>query len=179
LGALCACAGEPPPVTVFSERDARSVLEPRRFGWLSSERETGALPSAVALGTRASGCVLLYLEFPELQPGRRLLRAELLLSSSGVTGDRVEIELSRSAEATGPLRLWSERPRKLYPSISAQVLVRAWPQRLDVTEILRVHDPSHGPLRLLVRAEPGEGAGVLIATGASGGVAPRLELYWQ
>jgi hypothetical protein len=32
---------------------------------------------------------------------------------------------------------------------------------------------------LLLRAEPGEGEGVLLATGASGGETPRLEMYWQ
>jgi hypothetical protein len=50
---------------------------------------------------------------------------------------------------------------------------------LDVTEILRAAPKRGEPLRLLLRAEPGEGEGVLIATGASGGELPRLELYFQ
>ena len=66
--ALGARAGESPPVAMFRSA-MRAVLEPPRFGWLSSDRETGDLPSAIALGAKASGRVLLYLEFPELAPG--------------------------------------------------------------------------------------------------------------
>lgn len=176
---LFGCAAEPQAPAVFSEQDERSVLEPLRFGWLSSERETGSLPSAIALGARTSGRVLLYLEFPELLPARRLLRAELLLSPGGSAFGSVPIELSRAEAARGELRRWSDQPKALYPRIAAHVTARAWPERLDVTEILRAQARPQEPLRLLVRAEPGEGEGVLIATGASGGDAPRLEIYWQ
>jgi hypothetical protein len=177
--AVAGCAGEPPPAAVFSEQDVRSVVQPLRFGWLSSERETGSLPSAIVLGAKTSGRVLLYLEFPDVDQSRRLLRAELLLSPRGKAGERVPIELSRAEAARGELRLWSDQPRALYPRIPAHVAVQAWPERVDVTEILRAHAKRREPLRLLLRAEPGEGEGVLIATGVAGGDAPRLEIYWQ
>jgi hypothetical protein len=52
-------------------------------------------------------------------------------------------------------------------------------QRLDVTELVRAQSKPDEPLRLLLRAEPGDGAPVLMQTGAAGGVAPRLEQYWE
>ncbi len=177
--ALLSCSGTPSPTAVFSEQDARSVVEPVRFGWLSSERETGNLPSAIGLGGKTSGRVLIYLEFPEPESTRRLLRAELLLRPSGAAGGRVPIEVSRAQAARSELLKWSDQPRALYPRLSAQLSVRPWPERVDVTEILRAHARRREPLRLLLRAEPGDGEGVLLATGASGGEPPRLEIYWQ
>jgi hypothetical protein len=180
LGAvLGGCGAGPTPVTVFSEQDARVVLEPQRFGWLSSAHETGALPSAIALGAKTSGRLLLYFEFPEVTEQRQLLRAQLLLDPQGGSSERVTVEVSRAAEAGAELRSWSDQPRALYPRVSAELAGQAFTQRLDVTEILRV-PPSRGePLRLLLRAEPGAGEGMLIATGAAGGAPPRLELYFQ
>jgi hypothetical protein len=155
------------------------VLGPVRFGWLSSEHETGSLPSAIALGAKTAGRVLVYLEFPELEAARRVLRADLLLSPAAAAFGRVPIELSRAEAARSELRKWSDQPKALYPRVTAHVTARAWPERLDVTEILRAQARRQEPLRLLLRAEPGEGEGVLIATGASGGEPPRLEIYWQ
>jgi hypothetical protein len=171
--------GAPSSVTVFSEQDARLVLEPERFGWLSSARETGALPSAIALGAKTSGRLLLYFEFPELREPRKLLRAQLLLDPQGRSSERVPVEVSRAAGAGAELRWWSHRPRALLPQVSAELAGEAITQRLDVTEIVRVPAQPGEPLRLLLRAEPGDGEGVLIATGASGGERPRLELYFQ
>lgn len=180
LGAvLSGCGAGPTPVTVFSEQDARMVLEPQRFGWLSSARETGTLPSAIALGAKTSGRLLLYFEFPEVTEQRQLLRAQLLLEPQRGGSQRVMVEVSRAAEAGAELRSWSDQPRALYPRLSAELAGQAFTQRLDVTQILRVPPKRGEPLRLLLRAEPGEGEGVLIATGASGGALPRLELYFH
>jgi hypothetical protein len=162
----------------FSELNGRTVHEPTRFGVLSSERETGALPSAVSLGAKTSGRVLLYFEFPEPEETRKLLRAQLLLSSTGAGGE-VEVEVSRSEAARGELRAWSDQPGALYPRVSARLGRQTGAERVDVTQILQARTKRGEPLRLLLRAEPGDGEGVLIATGASGGEAPRLELYWQ
>lgn len=176
---LASCSARPAPVAVFSEQDGRLVLEPQRFGWLSSARETGTLPSAIAVGARTSGRLLLYFEFPELTEQRMLLRAQLLLSPTQGRGERVPVELSRSTAPGAELRRWSDQPRALYPRVSSELAAQAFPLRLDVTEILRVPPERGEPLRLLLRAEPGEGEGVLIATGVSGGELPRLELYFQ
>jgi hypothetical protein len=162
----------------LSELNGRGVHEPTRFGVLSSERETSALPSAVSLGAKTSGRVLLYFEFPRPEEGRKLLRAQLLLNSTGAAGE-IEIEVSRSEVARGELRAWSDQPRALYPRISARLGRHAGSERVDVTQIVQARAKQGEPLCVLLRAEPGDGEGVLIATGASGGEAPRLELYWQ
>jgi hypothetical protein len=67
----------------------------------------------------------------------------------------------------------------LYPRVAAQLSASDGVERFDVTEIARAHARRGEPLRLLLRAEPGPGEGVLVATGADGGESPRLELYWQ
>jgi hypothetical protein len=178
-GVITGCGAAPAPVSMFSERDGRLVLEPQRLGWLSSERETGALPSAIAVGAKTSGRLVLYFEFPELTEQRKLLRAQLLLDPSQGRSGRVPVELARAAAPGAELLRWSDQPRALYPRVAGELSAQAFPLRLDVTEILRVRSERGEPLRLLLRAEPGDGEGVLIATGASGGDVPRLELYFQ
>ena len=179
LGLVSVSCGAPAPTAVaLSELNGRSVLEPTRFGVLSSLRETTELPSSVALGAKSSGRVLLYFEFEQPEETRKLLRAQLLLQpTDGLSS--IEIEVSRAAAAGARLRAWSDQPRALYPRLAARLGRHAGPERLDVTEILLARVKRGEPLRLLVRAEPGEGEGISIATGAAGGEAPRLELYWQ
>jgi hypothetical protein len=177
---LCAsgCGARAPASVALSELNGRSVLEPTRFGVLSSVRDTSELPSSVALGAKASGRMLLYFEFPQPEETRKLLRAQLLLSPTDGSGD-VDVELSRADAAGAELRAWSDQPRALYPRLAARLGRHAGPERLDVTEILLARAKRGEPLRLLLRAEPGDGEGISIATGAAGGEAPRLELYWQ
>jgi hypothetical protein len=179
LGLAVVGCGAPPPASVgLSELTGRSVLAPIRFGVLSSVRETAALPSSVALGAKSSGRMLLYFEFSLPEETRKLLRAQLLLSPTGGSAD-VDVEVSRADAAGVELRAWSDQPRALYPRLAARLGRQAGLERLDVTEILRAHSKRGEPLRLLLRAEPGDGEGISIATGAAGGEAPRLELYWQ
>jgi hypothetical protein len=176
LGAGCASKATPAPL--FGEQHARSLSAPSRWGWLSSKHDTSDLPSAIPLGGKQAGRVLIYLEFPPPDGARELARAELLLTPLGQTG-QVDVELSR-ADAAGPeLRSWSDQPRALYPRLSASIAARPWPARVDVTELVRALRKSGEPLRLLLRAEPGDRESVLIATGASGGDSPKLELYYR
>src|ERR1041384_2261354 len=116
---LCSlgCASPPPPPRALSEQNGRSVSLPVRFGWLSSEQASAALPSAIALGGKASGRVLLYFEFAELNQPRDLLRAELLLTTSGAPGGFIDVELSR-CEPARELGRWSDQPQPLYPRLS-------------------------------------------------------------
>ncbi|RYZ05314.1 MAG: hypothetical protein EOO73_20020 [Myxococcales bacterium] len=162
-----------------AEQNARRVVEPSRFGWASSERRSDELPSAIALGGAGSGRVLLFFEFPELSEPRRLLRAELLLATTGTPGDSVPVELSRAAELAGELHRWSEQPQSAYPRVSARLVSEGAPARLDVTELARARSKPEEPLRVLLLAEPGDGAPVLVRTGAEGGLGPRLESYWE
>ena len=177
--ALGGCARSRAPQAALTERNARTVLEPARLGWVSSEQGSGALPSAIGFGGRTSGRVLVYLEFVVPSGSRRLLRADLVLGASGVPGASIDVELSRAEAARGQLRAWSDQPRARYPRVSARLTPQAWPQRLDVTELLRAETKPGEPLRLLLRAEAGSGEPVLVETGAAGGLAPRLEVYWE
>jgi hypothetical protein len=176
LGAGCAAKATEQPL--FGEQQVRSLSAPLRWGWLSSERDTGDLPSAIPLGGKRAGRVLVYLEFPEPDGARQLAQAELLLTPLGSVG-QVEVELSRAADAGPALRRWSDQPRALYPRLSARIEARAWPARIDVTELVRAPRKAGEPLRLMLRSEPSDGESVLIATGASGGDAPKLEIYYR
>jgi hypothetical protein len=179
LGLAVVGCGAPPAASVgLSELNGRSVLEPIRFGVLSSVRETSALPSSVALGAKASGRMLLYFEFSQPEETRKLLRAQLLLSPTDGSAD-VDVEVSRADAAGDELRVWSDQPRALYPRLAARLGRHAGPERLDVTAIVLARSKRGEPLIILLRAEPGDGEGISIATGAAGGEGPRLELYWQ
>ena len=176
---LLGCGSASPPPSAVTEQSARTLLLPARFAWVSSERSSGTLPSAIALGGKASGRVLLYFEFAELTESRRLLRAELLLNASGAPGDAVDVELSRSEAAHGELRAWSDQPQALAPRLAGRLIAQSSVQRLDVTELLRAQHKPGEPLRLLLHAEPGRDEPVLLETGAAGGAQPRLEVYWE
>lgn len=174
------CGGRAAEAPLLGEAHGRSVSSPLRLRWLSSQRETGDLPSAIPLGGRSAGRVLVYLEFPEPEPGRSLLDAQLLLTSfAGVGSQAVDVELSRATVARPELRSWSDQPRALYPRLAARVLPQAWPARIDVTELVRAPRKPGEPLRLLLRAEPTDGESLLLATGASSGDAPQLDLYYR
>ncbi|HEY6077453.1 MAG TPA: hypothetical protein VIW29_01535, partial [Polyangiaceae bacterium] len=105
LGAGCGPGSTEPPL--LSEQHGRSLSSPLRLGWLSSQRETGDLPSAIPLGGRRAGRVLVYLEFPEPEPGRSLVHAQLLLTPLESGGQAVDVELSRADAARPELRSWS------------------------------------------------------------------------
>jgi hypothetical protein len=162
-----------------AEQNGRSVLMPVRLGWVSSERPSGALPSAVALGGKASGRVLMYFEFAPQSPGPRLLRAELVLSASGAPGESIAVELSRAEAVPGELLRWSDQPRARYPRLASRLTSGSVPLRLDVTELLRAETRPGEPVRLLLRAEPDAAEPLLVETGAAGGAAPRLESYFE
>jgi hypothetical protein len=173
------CGSQPASQSAVAEHNARRVLSPAKLGWVSSERPSGALPSAIALGGKTSGRVLMYFEFAAPSEPRRLLRADLVLVSSGAPGESIEVELSRAEAARGELADWSDQPRARYPRLSVRLVSGVLPARLDVTELVRAESQPGEPLRLLLRAEPGASEPLLVETGAAGGVAPRLEAYWE
>ena len=176
---LLGCASARAPSGEVGELQGRTVVTPQRLGWVSSEQPSGALPSAIPLGGKASGRVLVYFEFAAPTEARRLHRAALLLSTSGAPGESIEVELSRAEPPSAELQSWADQPRARYPRLKAQLPGGAASLRLDVTELVRAEAKPGEPLRLLLRAEPGEAEPVLVATGAAGGAAPRLEAYWE
>jgi hypothetical protein len=179
LVAPLSCGASSAPAPTVAEHSGRSVLLPARLGWVSSAQPSGVLPSAIALGGKTSGRVLMYFEFAAQSETRRLVRADLVLDASGAPGESLPIELSRAEAAGAELRAWSDQPRARYPRSSARLASGTTPARLDVTELLRAESKPGEPLRLLLRAEPGAGEPVLVATGAAFGNVPRLEAYWE
>lgn len=176
LGGVSACGGAPAP-TLLSVQHGRTLLEPSRLAVVSSEREAGQVPSAVSLGGPRSGTVLLYLEFPLPRPRRRLVRADLVLEVSGTPGSSVEVEVSGSDFADGSPASFAE-PRSVGARTTAELRVDGAPARLDVREVVSSQSEAT-QLRLLLRAAPRAPEPLLVATGVSGGMAPRLDLYWQ
>jgi hypothetical protein len=173
------CGGRALPSREIPEQSQRSVVLPERFGWVNSEHESGALPSAIGLGGKTSGRVLVYLQFPEPERGRTLLRAELWLSLAAQPSGPIDVELSRSDPAGNTLVRWSDQPHARYPRVTAKLGGSGGHQSLDVSELVRAPGKAGEPLRVLLRAEPHGGEPVLLETGSFGGSAPRLELYWE
>jgi hypothetical protein len=164
---------------VVAESARRRVLAPRRFGWLSSRRDTGELPSAIALGAEPAGRVLLFFEFEDWNEASGLLRAELLLHTAGAPGQNIDVELSRAEAARGEMKGWADQPRALFPRRRAQLDSAAQPARLDVTELALAETKSGEPLRVLLSAEPRGAEPIFVQTGVAGGAAPLLEAYWK
>ena len=176
---LTACGGAAPVAQEVPEQSSRSLFAAERFGWVSSERSTRDLPSAIAIGGKTSGRVLVYLQFPEPERARKLVRAELWLSLSGRPAEPIDVELSRSDAPGTEHERWSDQPHARYPRIAAKLGAHAPRERLDVSELVSAPGKAGEPLRLLLRAEPTAAEPVLLETGAFGGSAPRLELYWE
>jgi hypothetical protein len=179
VGSLPACSAPRPERLQLTEQARRRVVTPTRIGWASSEQSSAVLPSAVALGGRKSGRALIYLEFASPPEPGRLLRANLLLEGASGPGSSIDVELSRAEAPRGALVSWSEQPGARYPRLATRLAFESGAARLDVTELLLAERKPEEPLRLLLRAEPAAAEPVWVATGAAGGGAPQLEMYWE
>jgi hypothetical protein len=163
----------------------RIVVVPAAIGVVSADAPgpSAELAPAVTFGSTA-GAAALYLDFApewrraqsiesaflilEPMPGTRRGRADVRVHAWRVTEDWRASELS-----------WLAQPRRAHPG--AVGIARAappMPLRMDVTALVRYfaeHERSeHG---IVLRAGGGSESGASFATGASGGTAPRLELY--
>src|SRR6185436_17877799 len=164
----------------------RLVLTPAAIGVVSSERPNALreLPTAVAFGSSADGPSALYLKFlPAWQSFSEIDSAFLLLEPMPGTAPDVEeipVVAARIASAWQPDELGFMTEPKLLPP-KARGLARSSPKatlRVDVTEIarfLKQHRTSDYGIALKASRSGAHGASY--ATGASGGRAPRLELY--
>ncbi len=178
-GGLPACSAARPGPLQLAEQARRRVVTPARFGWANSEQSSAVLPSAIALGGRKSGRVLVYLEFALPAEAGRLVRANLLLEGASGPSSAIDVEVSRAEAPRGALVSWSEQPGARYPRLTTRLAFEGGAVRLDVTELLRAERKPDEPLRVMLRAEPGAAEPVWLATGAAGGAAPRLEMYWE
>lgn len=162
----------------------RVVVAPRAMAVVSAaEHASSELPAAVTFGSSAGGAAL-YLEFPEAWRGARRIESAFLVleplpgTPRGPTD--VEVRVWRVGGDWAPDSLsWLDQPSLVPPSASGLARAApALPLRVDVTAIV-AHFAEHerGYHGLALRSGGGDDVGASFATGASGGVAPRLELY--
>jgi hypothetical protein len=171
------------PVAAQSER---LLLRPSSMVLVSSSahRSGSELPTAVLLGSRVEGAVALYLRFDPVWRGRPpVASAFVLLEPMAGTQPRVEdvpVQVWRVTQQWKSEDVsWLRQPRVGLPR--ARGLARSSPPstlRIDVTEIIRyLQDHPYGDHGIALKAAGDGCQGATFATGAGGGVGPRLELY--
>lgn len=182
LANRCVAAGGEP----VSSDSIRLTAEPSGMVVVkqNGEQSPTVLPSSVAFGSERDGTTALYLRFPAVwHEARRIEAAFLVLDPMPGTlparGD-VEVEAWRVREPWLDDELSYLTQPELGPPHSSGI-ARSAPRsvlRIDVTQIvsyLRDHPESNHGIALKCRDSAGGGASY--ATGASGGRAPRLEVY--
>jgi hypothetical protein len=142
------------------------------------------LPPSITLGRRADEPAALYVRFEPSWSRAKVRSAFLLLDArAGVpAGSDVDLEVWRARrEFSSENFSWSRQPGFMPPF--ARGIGRAVtnsPVRIDVTELLRffaAHPAQdHG---FLVRATSRAETGITFATGADGGLPPRLDVYLE
>ena len=169
------------------EDSRRIVLRPTSLALVSSRAhsQAGALPPGIALGSRREGAVALYLQFEPRWRGQAPVdTALLLLDPLPATSVSTEVVAVRAWRVDQPWRrselTWLDQPSVAPPNTDA--LARSSPPatlRVDVTPIVRYWQEHPRGNRGLALKARGDGAhGASYATGSSGGVGPRLELYF-
>ena len=162
----------------------RRVLEPASIVVLAPGRSASDLPAAVTFGSRAEGPSLLLLRFVPRWPAHsRIASAFLLLDPWPGTQPNLEdvpVEVWRiEAPWQAHQVTWLDRPRLGYPRSGG--LARTAPPsvlRVDVTRLVReLTAPGRHDHGMAVASRADSPGGASFATGASGGYAPRLEVY--
>jgi hypothetical protein len=148
---------------------------------LESANPTQGLPARIGFGS-AFGRSALYVEFPRNKSVPE--RAFLVLSArDGAASDAGPVKLEAwrvsSPWQAESLERWSDKPALAPPFARAELHAASeneW--RIDVSELVRFAaehpDRAYG---IAVLGVGGSGHGLSVATGMSGGRAPRLELY--
>ena len=166
----------------------RIVLSPSEIAVVSArggqDSALGALPASVTFGGASDGASALYLRFePRWRGARQIDTAFLLLDPlPGAAADAADVSVEAWRIASDWERgglSWVRQPRRAPPY--ARGLARSSvpaPLRIDVTEIVRHwHEHARSERGLVVESCSGDAFGASFATGASGGAAPRLDLY--
>jgi hypothetical protein len=165
----------------------RLVVRPSAMALVSSaaHREGDALPTAVALGSRVEGAIALYLRFEPVWRGKPpVASAFMLLEPMAGTQPglgEVPVSIWRVQEDwEGEQLTWLRQPRVGPPE--ARGLARSSPPttlRIEVTELVHyLQQHPYGDHGLALKAPGDRPHGASYATGAGGGVGPRLELYF-
>jgi hypothetical protein len=181
----CASAGTCPEGQVSAD-SLRLVAEPAKIAVISSRARPRAdsLPPAVTFGGSAEGAAALYLVFPPVWRKAKHIEAAFVvldpMPGTLPSNEDVTVEAWRVRERWDPSELsWIKQPGLTPPSSSG--IARSSPPsplRIDVTAIVS-HLYSHGEsdFGMVVKSGSGDAGGASFATGASGGRAPRLEVY--
>jgi hypothetical protein len=162
----------------------RWVLRPTSMALVSSRaHETGAeLPTAVAFGSQVEGATSLYLRFePAWRAESTIDNAFLLLEPMAGTlpsTQDVPVEVWRVKDEwdAGSLS-WLRQP-SVAPPQSRGLARTNPPTTLRMTDIIRyLKEHPRADRGIVIRAPGDDPHGASFASGAGGGVGPRLELY--
>jgi hypothetical protein len=161
----------------------RIVVAPDDLAVVTSSSQAGALPAMAQSGDRGDGSVVLLVRFPSPWGSRSVAGAFLLLGlHDGAQPDSrpYRVAVARILDPwVGAHVSWGRQPR-LAPAEIATTSTGAAvdPLRIDVTEIVRhwakARPGDHG-LAILVSSSGPFAPGY--ATGCSGRLAPRLDVY--
>lgn len=163
----------------------RIVVAPDAIAVLSSrgEQRTNITPAAIALGAETSGSMLVLLRFPSpWGPQARIASAFLTLDPiPGALPESapVPIDVARVLDRWSPIDVSFARQPRLSTG-EARALARTAPPhplRIDVTSIVKRWQRAPGNEGLALIASPTAANGASYATGAAGGIGPRLEVY--
>lgn len=166
-------------------RTERRVAQPVAMAWVSSRgnRAGARLPGALVFGSRAEGAATLLLRFEPVWAGeeQRIDSAFLLLepvSETPPSSAPIPLEIWRVEEAWNEAPpIWINQPRLGHPRTRAIASTSPpEPLRIDVTAQLKelARRPDYG---LAVRSGGRAAHGATYASGLTGGLGPRLEVY--
>jgi hypothetical protein len=184
FGALSLNACAAPVRDSAIAKATRIVTLPIGIAALSQAEDAPGLPAQISFGS-ARGRSALYLQFPAQRSVRGLpLKAFIALSpreGAPVDAAPATVEAWRVSAAWQAEQLvaWSDKP-ELAPPYARAELESSLPgeQRIDVTELVRFAAKNPDlDFGIALLGSAGRGHGATFATGISGGVAPRLEVY--
>ncbi len=143
----------------------------------------GQLPGAITFGARATGALEVLFRFDPVWRGQGRIEEAFLLLEPAAAGAQspapIEVGVWRIEEDWSKSDLtWQSQPSLAHPHALGIAASNGSPLRVDVTHLVRYlkEHPrrDHG---LAIRSAALQGTGVSYATGASGGRAPRIEVY--
>jgi hypothetical protein len=182
LANRCVVAGGEP---VGSDTQRR-VAEPSRMVVLAADQDSGRdpLPPGVTFGAEHRGSTALFLEFPPVWRGAHEIESAFLvlepLSGAQPSSEDVPVTAWRVRSRWDESNLSRLKRPELAPPKADGIARTAppTPLRIDVTAIVSYLSKNPGSdFGIAVESGGGSGTGATYATGASGGRAPRLEVY--
>jgi hypothetical protein len=161
----------------------RIQVAPADLAVVTSSAESGALPAMAGAGGHATGTVVILVRFPTPWGNQRIAGAFLVLGPH--FGARPEPHAVRLSVArildrwVGTDVTWGRLPPLSPAEITATIAAApAEPLRIDVTHIAQrwAYDkPDDHGIAIVASADGPCSPGY--ATGTSGGIAPRLDVY--